>query len=171
MPAATLTVAAFALFDSASWRKQDERDCDYDTGGFLGERAAAGAVWSVWRTVRARDTDGVARRTGGSLRPGGRRPGVSRRAGRAAAPLLRTADATLLRQPHDRTSGWRKNLPEARGPAAHRRAQDQQRAGPGAAGAEDGQAEDHRGDGRGPAWGCHRNRVCAVWHGVRDLHG
>src|ERR1039458_7177894 len=89
MPAATLTVSAFAWFDSAARRKQDERDCDYGTGGRLGERAAGGAVWSVWRTVRARDTDGGARGTGGGLRPGGRRPGVSRRTGRAAAPLLR----------------------------------------------------------------------------------
>ena len=43
------------------------------------------------------------------------------------------------------------DLPQARGPQPHRRAQDQQRARPGAAGQADGQAADHRRDRRRPA--------------------
>ena len=70
-----------------------------------------------------------------------------------------------------RAAGRREDLPEARGPAAHRRAQDQQRAGPGAAGAADGQAADHRRDRRGPAWRGDGDGLRAVRAGVRDLHG
>ena len=62
-------------------------------------------------------------------------------------------------------------LPEARGPAPHRRAQDQQRAGPGAAGPADGQATRDRGDRRGAARGCDRDRLRAAGPRVRRLHG
>ncbi len=70
-----------------------------------------------------------------------------------------------------RAARRREDLPEARGPAAHRRAQDQQRAGPGNAGAADGQAARHRRDRRGPARRGHRHRLRALRHGVRHLHG
>ena len=43
----------------------------------------------------------------------------------------RPPHAALLLQAADGTTGRRKNLPQARRPAAHRRAQDQQRARPG----------------------------------------
>ncbi len=52
----------------------------------------------------------------------------------------------------------RENLPQARGPAPHRRAQDQQRAGPDPAGATHGQAAHHRRDRRGPARRRHGHR-------------
>ena len=52
-------------------------------------------------------------------------------------------------------------LPEARGPVPHRRPQDQQRAGPGAARAAHGQEARGGGDGRRPARRGHRHRVRA----------
>ena len=62
-------------------------------------------------------------------------------------------------------------LPEARGPVPHRRAQDQQRARPGAAGEAHGQAARRRRDGRGPARRRHRHRLRAARPRVRRLHG
>ena len=53
----------------------------------------------------------------------------------------------------------------------HRRAQDQQRARPGAARQADGQAADHRRDRRRPARRRHRDRVRAARPRVRRLHG
>jgi hypothetical protein len=67
--------------------------------------------------------------------------------------------------------GHRPPLPEARGPLPHRRAQDQQRAGPGPAGAQDGQEADHRRDRRRPARRRHGDRGGAPGAGVRRLHG
>ena len=63
------------------------------------------------------------------------------------------------------------DLPQARGPQPHRRAQDQQRARPGAAGQADGQDADHRRDRRRPARRRHRDRVRAARPRVHRLHG
>ena len=63
------------------------------------------------------------------------------------------------------------DLPQARGPQPHRRAQDQQRARAGAAGPADGQAADHRRDRRRQARRRHRHRVRAARPRVHRLHG
>ena len=62
-------------------------------------------------------------------------------------------------------------LAEARGPDAHRLAQDQQRARPGAAREADGQAARDRRDRRRPARRGGRHRVRAARPRVRRLHG
>ena len=66
------------------------------------------------------------------------RPGVPRRARRAAARLRRAPDAAVPRRRLSEAAGPR-DLAQARGPQPHRRAQDQQRARPGAARPADGQ--------------------------------
>ena len=65
----------------------------------------------------------------------------------------------------------RAHLPQARGPDAHRRAQDQQRARPGAARAAHGQAPRRRRDRRRPARRRDRDRLRAARARVRRLHG
>ena len=62
-------------------------------------------------------------------------------------------------------------LPQARGPQPHRRAQDQQRARPGAAGQAHGQDADHRRDRRGLARRRDRHRLRAARPGLLRLHG
>ena len=76
-------------------------------------------------------------------------------------------EATRLRGRRRR----RAHLPEARGPDAHRRAQDQQRARPGAARRAHGQAAHRRRDRRRPARRRHRDRLRAARPRVRRLHG
>jgi hypothetical protein len=71
-------------------------------------------------------------------------------------------------EPRDRR---RADLPQARGPEPHRRAQDQQHHRPGAAGAPHGQAARDRRDRRRPARRGHRHHLRALRHGVRGLHG
>ena len=70
--------------------------------------------------------------------------------------------------------GGAAGLAQARGPAPHRRAQDQQHRRPGAAGAADGQEAGHRRDRRGPARRGHGHRparcsglACEVYMGAR----
>ena len=82
--------------------------------------------------------------------------------GRPYAALPRRSDLGARRPPP---------VPQARGPDAHRRAQDQQRARPGAARQADGQAAHHRRDRRRPARRGHRHRVRAPRPPVRRLHG
>ncbi len=60
-------------------------------------------------------------------------------------------------------TGRRAHLAQARRPAAHRRAQDQQLPGAGAAGAAHGQAPHHRRDRRGAARRGHRHGLRAAW--------
>ena len=79
-------------------------------------------------------------------------------------PLFRAARLTAKRR-------RRVHLSQTRRPLAHRLAQNQQRARTGLAGAADGQAAHHRGDGRGPARRCHRDRLRAVRPRLRRLHG
>ena len=103
------------------------------------------------RPVRPRDADAGAGRARG--RPGSQArddPGFRAEldallrdyVGRPT-PLYLAARLSERRRPPD--------LPQARGPQPHRRAQDQQRARPGAAGQADGQGADHRRDRRRPA--------------------
>ena len=65
----------------------------------------------------------------------------------------------------------RADLSQARRPAAHGRAQDQQRAGPGAARQAHGQAAHYRGNRGRPAWRRDRHGLRAVRARVRRLHG
>ena len=83
--------------------------------------------------------------------------------GQAHAPLLRREPVAQARR--------RAHLPEARGPGAHRRAQDQQRARTGAARRANGQAAHHRRDGRRAARGRHRHGLRHAGTGVPGVHG
>ena len=65
----------------------------------------------------------------------------------------------------------RAGLAQARGPESHRRPQDQQHRGPGAARAAHGQAPHHRRDGRGAARRRDGDGVRALRPGVRRVHG
>ena len=67
-------------------------------------------------------------------------------------------------------TGYR-DLPQARGPEPHGRAQDQQHARPGAARPSPGQGQDHRRDGGRDARGRDRDGLRAVRSAVRGLHG
>ncbi len=122
------------------------------------------------RPVRPRDADAGAGRARGRVARGARRRRLPRRAGDAAARLRRPPDAALPRQA---PVGGRRppDLPQARGPAPHRRAQDQQRARPDAAGQAHGQGADHRRDRRRPARRGDRHGVRAARARVRRLHG
>ena len=89
---------------------------------------------------------------------------------RAAARLRRAPDAALPRAAP--VGGGRPaGLAQARGPDPHRRAQDQQRARPGAAGQAHGQDADHRRDRRRPARRRHGDRLRAARPRVHRLHG
>ena len=68
-----------------------------------------------------------------------RDPKFQKRLDRAAADLCRTSHAAVLRAAPDRKTGRREDLSQARRPAAHRRAQDQQLHRPGTAGRAHGQ--------------------------------
>ena len=81
------------------------------------------------------------------------------------------SDAALLRQASERTARRREDLYQARRSAAHRRAQNQQLPGPGAARAADGQETHHRRDRSRPARSRHGDRVRVVRLGVHRLHG
>ena len=70
-----------------------------------------------------------------------------------------------------RGTGRGENLPQARGPAAHRCAQDQQLHRSGIARRADGQAADHRRNRRRPARRSDSHRLRAAGHGMRRLHG
>ena len=97
---------------------------------------------------------------------------------RLPAPSSTTCCATIVGRPspavpraaaeRDRRAS---DLSQARGPQPHRRAQDQQRARPGAAGQADGQAPDHRRDRRRPARRGDRDRVRPARPRVRRVHG
>ena len=70
-----------------------------------------------------------------------------------------------------RTSRRTAHLPQARRSAAHRRAQDQQRHWPGAAGRKNGQAAHRRRNRRRPARRRLRHHRRASWPGMRRVHG
>ena len=79
--------------------------------------------------------------------------------------------ARLPRRAHQPRDRRRADLPQARGPQPHRRAQDQQRHRPGHAGAAHGQAAHHCRDRRRPARRGHRHHLRALRPGMRGLHG
>ena len=90
------------------------------------------------------------------------------RAARAAHDLRRPADAAHARRA---VRARQAPLPQARGPAPHRRAQAEQRARPGRARAAARQAADRRRDGRRPARRRDRHGLRAVRARLRRLHG
>ena len=90
---------------------------------------------------------------------------------RSAARLRRPADAALRGAAAVDVARRRADLPQARGSRAHRRAQDQQRARPGAARQAHGQAARHRRDRRRPARRRDRDGLRAARPRVRRLHG
>ncbi|CAA9549508.1 MAG: Tryptophan synthase beta chain, partial [uncultured Thermomicrobiales bacterium] len=129
------------------------------------------AVRAVRGPVRARDADAGPGRIGDGLRggaAGSQVPGSGRPPG---ARLRRAADAVVRGQRVDRARRRGPDLAEARGLGPHRRAQDQQRARPGLAGEDDGQAADHRRDRGRTARGRHRHGLRDARSGVRRLHG
>ena len=89
----------------------------------------------------------------------------------AAAARLRRAPVAAVPRAAAERGRRAPDLPQARGPQPHRRAQDQQRARPGAARQADGQAADHRRDRRRPARRRVGDRVRAARPRVRRLHG
>ena len=83
----------------------------------------------------------------------------------------RPAHAAVLRQAPDRAAGRREDLPEARRPAAHRRAQNQQRLGQGLLARRMGKQRIIAETGAGQH-GVATATVCALFgHGMRGLHG
>ena len=114
------------------------------------------------------DADSGARRARGRLaqRAGGRV--VSRGARRARPHLRGPADTAHARRT---VCAGQTPLPQARGSAAHRRAQAQQRARPGRARAAARQTPHRRRDRRRPARSRDGNRVRALRPRVRRLHG
>ena len=101
------------------------------------------------RPVRPRDADAGAGRARGGMGRRARRP---RLPGASSTRLLRDyagRPTPLYRAERLSRGGRATGLAQARGPAPHRRAQDQQRARPGAARPAHGQAADHRRDGAG----------------------
>ena len=91
-----------------------------------------------------------------------------------ARKLRRPADAAVFRAAAERDSRRRAHLSQARRPAAHRRAQDQQCLGRRCSPAH-GQAAHHRRDRRGAARRRHRDRMravraeCVVYMGEEDM--
>jgi hypothetical protein len=111
-------------------------------------------------------------RVGGGVRGGDERPRLRARAVGIAARLQRSAHAALPRPPLRRAIRTRREcLPQARGPQPHRRPQDQQLPGPGAAGTPHGKAPYRGRNGCRPARRRHRYRGGAVRDGVYNIHG
>jgi len=111
------------------------------------------------------------RRASSSRRLSGR-PGPTR----ASGPGWPACSApTLAGRPGHRAtrcpSAGRAGAAQARGSRPHRQPQDQQRAGPGAAGPADRQDCAGRGDGRGPARGRHGDGSRAPGPGLHGVHG
>ena len=89
----------------------------------------------------------------------------------ALAGRVRGAPVTPLGRAAPFGRGRHTGAAQARRPQSHRRAQDQQHDRPGAAGAPDGQAADHRGDRCGAARRRHGHGVRALRARVRGVHG
>ena len=111
-----------------------------------------------------------ARRARARVRPRAGRRGLPPRARRDAARLRGPADAAD-RGEASLGGGRLPRVPQARGPAPHRRAQDQQHDRPVPARATHGQAARHRRDGRRPARRRDGGRGRALRARVRRLHG
>ena len=130
-----------------------------------------GPLRAVRRKLRGRDPRPRARRLEAKLCRGPARPGVHGRVPVGAEALRRSTEPHLPRRAHESRTRRRADLSEARGPEPHRRPQGQQHDRPGDAGAADGQAAGHRGDGCRPAWRGHRDHLRALRPRVRRLHG
>ncbi len=149
------------------------------TGGAparAGTRAASfpdarGRFGPVRRPLRARDAGAGARAPRRGRAPHPARSRSSRPSSwTRAAQLGRPADAADPRA-HAVGALGRRGLAQARGPRAHRRAQDQQRDRPGAAG-QASRREAHRGrNRRRPAWRGDRRGLRAPRPALRRLHG
>jgi tryptophan synthase beta chain len=100
-----------------------------------------------------------------------RDPQFRRRVRVRAQALRRPAEPDLPRQALVGAAWRRADLPEARRPEPHRRAQDQQLHRPGHARPAHGQAARHRRDRRRSARRRDGHRCRALRHGVRGLHG
>ena len=124
----------------------------------------------VRRPVRSGGADPGPGRAGRRVDGPAGRSGVPRGARRLAPRLRRAAVGDDVRTPS--VGGDRlPHLSQAGGPEPHRRPQDQQHAGAGAARAPAGQRSDHRGDRRRDARCRHRDGVRVVRPPVRRLHG
>src|SRR2546430_6815140 len=135
----------------------------------------ARAIRRLRRPVHPRNADGSGRGTGVGLRCGATRSRLSTRLRVAVAVIQRTANAHLSGGSAQRARRRSAALAEAGGSLPHRRAQDQQRARPGAAGPTDGQAADHRRNWRrqhgvAVATVCAKFGLdCEVYMGVDDM--
>ena len=134
------------------------------------ERRCRASLRPLRRPLRAGDADPRARRARACVGRGARRRGLPRRARRPAARLRGPAHAALPGSPYLR-GGRPPRVPQARGPPPHRRAQDQQRARPGATRQAHGEEADHRGDRRRPARRCRRDGVRPPRARLRRVHG
>lgn len=127
------------------------------------------------RRLRRQVHPGGARRRRGRgrrrVREGQGRPGLRGRAQRPDGQLHRPAQRPHRGAAVRRARRGRPDLPQARGPQPHRLAQDQQRAGPGAAHQAHGQDPRHRRDRSRPARRRHRHRLRALRPRVHRLHG
>ena len=140
-------------------------------GALMATSERRGALRPLRRPLRAGDPDAGARRARAGLGRGERGPGSSSE--RLDRLLSRYAGRPTPLYEAERLSerGGLARLPEARGPAPHRRPQDQQCAGPGFAGRADGQGTDHRGDRRRAARRRDRHGLRAARPRMRRLHG
>ena len=125
-----------------------------------------------WRPLRRRDADAAdpGARAGLRGRPSATRPSTAELRGLVQG-LCRPPVAALLRRAADRASRRGQDLLQARRAQPHRRAQDQQRAGPDDARPAHGQEADHRRDRRRPARRRDRHRRRPLRPGMHRLHG
>ena len=121
--------------------------------------------------LRAGDADAGARRARGGVARGARRSRLPRAARRAARATYVGRPTPLYEAERLSERVGSRGVPQARGPAPHRRAQDQQRARPGAAGPADGQAAGDRRDRRRAARRRDGDGLRAARPRVRRLHG
>ena len=121
-------------------------------------------------TVRARGPDPGPGRARRRVVGAPRRSRVPHGVRRPAPRFRRASHADHACAPAVRGARLR-DLAEARGPGAHGRAQDQQRARPGAGREAAGQGADHRGDRRRPARRRRRHGERAARPPVRRVHG
>ncbi|CAA9498569.1 MAG: Tryptophan synthase beta chain, partial [uncultured Solirubrobacteraceae bacterium] len=132
--------------------------------------ASRGALRSLRGPLRARDADPRPRGRRVGVDAGARRRRLPGGAGAPAARLRRAPDSALPRGAVLRAGGPARLL-QARGPAPHRRPQDQQRDRAVPARPPHGQAAHHRRDGRRPARRGDGDRLRAARTRVHHLHG
>ena len=94
-----------------------------------------GRFGALRRALRSRNADGSVAGAGSAYDEARKDQSFRDELARLLHRLRRAADSALPRPSGSPPTGWREDLPEARRPAAHRRAQNQQLPGAGAAGA------------------------------------